>query len=450
MEDLNGDQPKTPAIYNQSLFITILIASCLQYRSYKKKQNESSSPSSSPSATNRTPQFVAFQNLYLLVFLLAMLGDWLQGPYVYALYAFEYHYDQETIAYLFIVGFGASMVVGTVAGGLCDKFGRKTGALGFAVIYVISCITKFWPDLWILMIGRLAGGIATSLLFTVFEAWMVSEHAKNGFDEALVAETFERATFGNGIVAVLAGMIANPAAEKHGYTAPFAIAIVPLSLVGFIVLTKWNENYGNASMDVADSFYKGWNAVKTSPKMFNLGAAQACFEGAMYTFVFMWTPALATPDTESSTPFGLIFSVFMVCVMIGSSLFAMLMETRNLSEIPKIIHLAAAAACFVVSLMIQSKSIVYLAFLAFETTVGLFWPAYGTIRAKHIPEESRASVMNIFRIPLNAFVVLVLIKVKYMDVQTVFAICGICHSLGYYFYCQFLQHAESEDNSLPK
>jgi hypothetical protein len=31
-------------------------------------------------------RFSAFQNSYLIVFLLAMFADWLQGPYVYELY----------------------------------------------------------------------------------------------------------------------------------------------------------------------------------------------------------------------------------------------------------------------------------------------------------------------------------------------------------------------------
>lgn len=44
---------------------------------------------------------------YLLVYLLATMSDWLQGPYVYALYA-DYGYDQHDIAVLFVAGFGSS------------------------------------------------------------------------------------------------------------------------------------------------------------------------------------------------------------------------------------------------------------------------------------------------------------------------------------------------------
>lgn len=47
-------------------------------------------------------------------------GDWLQGPYVYALYEY-YGFDVKDIGRLFIAGFGSSMVVGTVVGALADK-----------------------------------------------------------------------------------------------------------------------------------------------------------------------------------------------------------------------------------------------------------------------------------------------------------------------------------------
>lgn len=56
----------------------------------------------------------------LRVSVLSAAGDWLQGPYVYALYQ-HYGYDQGDIGRLFIAGFGSSMVFGTIVGSLADK-----------------------------------------------------------------------------------------------------------------------------------------------------------------------------------------------------------------------------------------------------------------------------------------------------------------------------------------
>ena len=55
------------------------------------------------------------------VFLLSIVGgDWLQGPHVYALYE-SYGIGKHEIEILFIAGFGASMVFGTIVASLADK-----------------------------------------------------------------------------------------------------------------------------------------------------------------------------------------------------------------------------------------------------------------------------------------------------------------------------------------
>jgi hypothetical protein len=53
---------------------------------------------------------------------------------------------------------------------------------------------------------------------------------------------------------------------------------------------------------------------------------------------------------------------------------------------------------------------VVLAFLIFEVCCGIYFPCFGTLRGMYIPEDRRAAVMNFFRVPLNALVVIVLIK----------------------------------------
>ena len=77
------------------------------------------------------------------------------------------------IGLLFIAGFGSSLVFGTFAGAACDRAGRRRGCLGYVGSYALSCMLKHSPNYWVLMVGRLLGGISTSLLFSAFEAWMV-------------------------------------------------------------------------------------------------------------------------------------------------------------------------------------------------------------------------------------------------------------------------------------
>lgn len=39
------------------------------------------------------------------------------------------------------------------------------------------------PDMRLLLLGRVLGGISTSLLFSAFESWMVSQHRKQGEEQ---------------------------------------------------------------------------------------------------------------------------------------------------------------------------------------------------------------------------------------------------------------------------
>lgn len=78
---------------------------------------------------------------YLFVYLMATLSDWLQGPYVYALYS-EYGFAQHHIAQLFVAGFGSSMIFGSFVGSIADWGGRRFFVILFAVIYAASCMTK--------------------------------------------------------------------------------------------------------------------------------------------------------------------------------------------------------------------------------------------------------------------------------------------------------------------
>ena len=52
-----------------------------------------------------------------------------------------------------------------------------------------------------------------------------------------------------------------------------------------------------------------------------------------------------------------------------------------------------------------------LAFCVFEACVGLFWPSMMKMRSQYVPEESRSTIINFFRIPLNMFVCIMLYNV---------------------------------------
>ena len=44
--------------------------------------------------------------------------------------------------------------------------------------YTCGCVTKHFNDFNVLFVGRIFSGVATSLLYSAFESWLVAEHKK--------------------------------------------------------------------------------------------------------------------------------------------------------------------------------------------------------------------------------------------------------------------------------
>ncbi|PPE02929.1 hypothetical protein GOBAR_DD00051 [Gossypium barbadense] len=443
--------------------------------------------------TNTSPAFNSFKNNYLLVYSLMMAGDWLQGPYVYYLYS-TYGFGKGEIGQLFIAGFGSSMLFGTIVGSLADKQGRRRACVTYCITYILSCITKHSPEYKVLMIGRVLGGIATSLLFSAFESWLVAEHNKRGFEQQWLSLTFSKAIFlGNGLIAILSGLFGNLLVDSLslGPVAPFDAAACFLAIGMAIILSSWTENYGDASenKDLLTQF-RGAAVAITSGQYFHvithppsctdsfpfflfapplksnlpctsdekialLGAIQSLFEGSMYTFVFLWTPALSPNDEE--IPHGFIFATFMLASMLGSSLASRLMarsspRVESYMQIVFVISSVSLVLPIITNFLVAPSKVKggrisfagclqLLGFCTFEACVGIFWPSIMKMRSQYIPEEARSTIMNFFRIPLNIFVCIVLynthayysvtncaglpLKVNAFPITVMFGMCSI-------------------------
>jgi len=406
------------------------------------------------STTGANDRFTGFQRNYIAIWLCMMMADWLQGPYVYALYS-AYGYSKEEIGMLFIVGFGSSMILGTFAGSLADRCGRKTSCIAFGLIYGFSCLTKHSPNFQILMVGRLTGGIATSLLFSVFEAWMVKEHFTNGHSGELLSSTFTRAYFGNSIVAILAGLIGGYAADSYGPVAPFDCSLVMLIIGTIGVFVSWTENYGDAETENSSAgIGDGIKALLADPKLLLCGTVQSLFEGSMYTFVFMWTPALEEAGLAvgmKKIPHGLIFAIFMVCCMIGSMLVKEF-ESRNITPSVYMTYMLPVAALSILPGVLNLGFWQQLTgFAVFEGCVGIYFPTWGTLRGGIIPENLRATIMNLYRVPLNLIVVLVLMNIGGMNSSSVFKLCFlflVLSSGAMYMLVQYLPQPKEVSDAL--
>lgn len=212
-----------------------------------------------------------------------------------------------------------------------------------------------------------------------------------------------------------------------------------LLLGGVLIAFTWTENYGerragDAAGSLYDSFAKGAATIARDRRVLLLGAITSCFEAAMYSFVFEWTPAV-TPADGPKPPYGEIFSVMMVCCMAGTRLFNVLAESAPPEGFMRGLF-AVAAVALAAPIVFSGNPVACLgAFLAFEVVVGCYFPAFGTLKGKVIPDAHRATIYNLFRVPLNVLVLGVLLS--HLDTLRVFiavvsllaSAAVLCHAL---------------------
>ncbi|BES97354.1 Major facilitator superfamily domain containing 5 [Nesidiocoris tenuis] len=375
------------------------------------------------------PHNIHYKNLqrcYLIAFSLATFADWLQGPYLYKLYK-DYGHTDDTIARLYITGFVSSCIFGTLVGHLADRFGRKMLCSSFTVMYALSCMTKTSPSYSVLSFGRILGGISTSILFTTFEAWYVNEHINFlKLPAEWLNSTFSKATFYNGLSAISAGILAQIFAEyfELGPVFPFIIAIPFLFMSLLVIQSTWKEHAG--LVQPRDGLFKDiFSPLKllfeNDRSLLFLGLVQTVFESVMYTFVFSWTPILA----DLQPPLGIVFSLFMISVIVGSKTYSCLIAKRYQPQNLLTASCAVSALTLTVvtlsltSMVVhiqdhdpitnKSMSVICLAmFLVYEVSVGIYYPAIGYLRSRSVPEEYRATLSNWLRVPMNVFTCLMI------------------------------------------
>ncbi|KAF8633149.1 hypothetical protein AX17_004650 [Amanita inopinata Kibby_2008] len=183
---------------------------------------------------------------YLIVYALAMVSDWLQGPYLYSLYREQYNFPERAVAVLFVTGFLSAGIAAPFIGVWADQYGRKRLCLSFCVTYTCASLLKFIDSYPVLLMGRVLGGVSTSILFSTFEAWLVSSATAISLPQSDLSTIMARATMLNGFVATVAGVVSNQlVSTTKTFQSPFGLSAVFLVTTWITMKFLWTENYGN-------------------------------------------------------------------------------------------------------------------------------------------------------------------------------------------------------------
>lgn len=423
------------------------------------------------------------QYRFLAVFWLLRLADWLQGPYFYEVFQSKTFHgipaSIDIVSKIFLTGFALTGLFGPFLGRNIDYYGRKKGTIAFTLLYTLSALTTRSNNLSIVLAGRVASGLGTSLLFSAPEAWLVGEYKKQQYGSRHLAETFALAYAGDALAAILAGQLADKAAAIGGPSGPFLLSIGFLAAGGILAALTWEENTihtASSREEITPSIIRNWEennitssttkvtqqqnnchinnttavyqqdeervkqssiqsaftVIQNDRKILFLGLVQALFESAMYIFVLQWPVLMkshiskyyigsstATATTNMVIPYGTIFSCFMTSCLIGSTLFGFLQRLSYSIENTTTIMLLIATAAMTGMANLESSnlcSIILIMFL-YEICVGVYFPSIGTLRSRYLPEQHRSVLMNIFGIPLNLIVILVMLTSQYLGTK---------------------------------
>ncbi|KAI1301051.1 hypothetical protein F5Y03DRAFT_396763 [Xylaria venustula] len=353
------------------------------------------------------------------VYALVMAADWLQGPYLFSLYKDEHSIEPSLISSLYMTDFITTAVSAYFIGVLSDKYGRKLYCMVYCVSYALSCFLTVIPVTPLLFLGRVLGGISTSILFTVFDSWMVANFRKRGLVEkgCDLSRTFAATSVVNSLVAILSQLVGEVLVRVTGTKkSPFLLSVVLLWLGLQMIWSHWGENFGVSSPSEKKRTATPrslWPVFKT-PTILTLTFASTLFDSSMNLFVFYWIPAInALHKSAAELPYGIMYASFMAVSMAAALAFNIIMSKGIFTHSRLLlVVLVLTDFCFVKLAAAETETGAFWLFCLLQVCGGLFGPCIGYLKGTMIDDDARATVYSMMRIPYNVLVITTLLTAK--------------------------------------
>ncbi|KAF0992768.1 hypothetical protein HZS_4369 [Henneguya salminicola] len=388
------------------------------------------------------------QNVHFKVYLLALLVEWLQGPYLFRLYADYCLFDEKYIAILYIIGVIVAPLVMPFIPILIEFLSPLGTTLLFTMFSFIALITKLSTSFKIHIISRILATISITNMLICIDEWYAKEIAKARFVSSDNPEK-RRTTkiWGNLLelsvsgMAIISGIIADCAAHwlYFGFAAPYIFAIVPLFfLVYFLIRHKLSNSttgFTSRTIDTLDidilvneecicgttiyhkrrvgCYLRGIKDTLQSiyiHKRFALlfsSVLQSLIDCTIYVYTLSWTPILeysiahSTNDDFIYLPLGIIFSCFLASIMIGNVMFRIL---SSYSVLPTKILIVVSCNIMLLDFFLCNYSPLHqlihpklclATLICLQISYGLYTPSIQWLREHSIPVDIANSKFRI-------------------------------------------------------
>ena len=444
---LNFSDPSQNSYYIPILITICAILLIIELFTILAKEYKSDSYKDNNTSMNRTLQNnMSYPSLiiinknklktdYLLAYLLARAAMWAKAPYIYTLFMSVHKFSFVEIGRLYLVDAVSALIFGPITGQLADKYGRKKFCRFYNYSVLINIILRLLGDRLTAYLAQIVTGFGSGLINTTFEAWVVSESDREFMGYSKEAERFRRKLFVKAnlydeIISILILIICAVVYSYLGIYAPFVISFT-FSLLSLLVIAKnWKENALSKSETIMAQMKGALREFKKG-EVLGIGLIEGIVMACLNMFLFSWTPILKQSTSGGMNP-GFIFASMVLTMIVGTKICKLLIVYLYCDYFISITGCLFLQGIFLILTYYKDSFLERLIFLcAFDGLIGFYNPVNSVLKSKILVEKYRALLMNLFRVPLNIYVIIVLLTIRYINSFTVALISGILCFLAF-------------------
>ena len=394
---------------------------------------------------------------YLLAFVITRSAMWAKAPYLYTLFMTVHKFTFAEIGILYLVDAIAALIFGPITGQLADKYGRKLFCHCYNFSIILNLLLRMEGSRLLAYIAQIVTGFGAGLICTTFEAWVVSESEKEFGGFRLEAERFRKRLFKSSNVydaacSIVTSIICAFIYSYFGIYAPFWISIFLSLLASIIIGRLWAEN--DLLIDKKSTFWEQLKGASKELKKMDvlcIGLIEGIALGCLNIYLFSWTPILKQ-STPGGMNVGFIFTGMVLTMIVGTKSYEVLIVYLQCD------YYISIAGCLFLQGGLLFLTYYIESFLArmiflslFNGLTGFYNPLNSIVKSNILVEKYRAFLMNLFRVPLNTYVIVVLLTLRYMNSFTVALIAGtlcfIASGIGIYLVIYLAVHDEKKEEN---
>ena len=394
----------------------------------------------------------SLKSRYLIAFVITRSAMWAKAPYLYTLFMTVHKFSMAEIGILYFVDAVAALIFGPITGQLADKYGRRLFCHCYNFSIILNLLLRMQGSRILAYLAQVVTGFGAGLISTTFEAWVVSESEKDFEGYKKEAERFRKNLFVksnvyDAAVSIITSIVCAFIYSYLGIYAPFWISIFLSLAASIVIAVLWDENELQLKKS-EDTKEQLKNAMKEFNKMEVLciglieGIAMACLN----IYLFSWTPILKQ-STPGGMNVGFIFTSMVLTMIVGTKSYEVLIVNLHFDY-----YMSIAGCLFFQGLLLflvyyVDSFLARMIFLAlFNGLTGFYNPLNSIVKSNILVEKYRALLMNLFRVPLNTYVIIVLLTLRYMNSFTVALIAGtmcfVASAIGIYLVIYLISFPE--------